>query len=84
MIIHLPLPYSHLQHNTFLFCCCILVPLLYYSVVTHVYILPCALLVIIAIPVQSYNAYCYIGDPDIPQSLVRSAPATVQPVIADG
>ena len=32
------------------FCCCILVPLLYYSVVTHVYILPSI------IPFRSYNA----------------------------
>ena len=47
-----PLPYSYLQQILFCFAvvsfrCCILVPLLYYSVVTHVYILTCTLLVII-------------------------------------
>ena len=55
LLIHLLPPYSRLQHNTFLFCCCI-VPLL-----THVYALPCTLLVII--PVQSYNTYRYIATP---------------------
>ena len=42
MIIYHSFPYSHLQHNTFCsvvvsFHCCNLVPLLDYSVVTHVY-----------------------------------------------
>ena len=56
MIIHHLLLHSHLQYNAFLFCC-ILVLLLYYSVVTHMYIIPCALPIIQA---QSYNTYHYL------------------------
>ena len=36
----------------------------------------------LTISVQSYNAYRYIGDPDVPRSLVRSAPAATLPVTA--
>ena len=61
------------QHTTFMLRCCI-VPLLYCSVVTHIHIFPCILIIMIL--VRSYNAYRYIGDLI---RMVDHTPAFVQP-----